>query len=165
MYSDHEMVRQAATEAMCNMVPHPEMMEHLSKPDNLRVWIAFALGYEDNFACARAAVGCLAMACPDPEIARSLVQCKNFRDMTRSLLECGQVELMHRALALIAGLIEHGGDCREAVVATGAGPFCDAYVASYQDGTKLDELNFTPAEHASFGATLNLAAEVARLLR
>ena len=165
MFSDHEMVRQAATEAMCNMVPHPEMMKHLAEPDNLRVWVAFASDFEDNFACARAAVGCLAMAVADPTFAKALIQCKNFRDMVRSLMECGQLELMHRVLALIVGLIEHGGPCREAVVATGAGPFCDAYVASYHDGKKLKELNFGPAERGSFSSTLSLSKEVARLLR
>jgi len=165
MFSDHEMVRQAATEAMCNMVPHPDMMEYLSKPDNLRVWIAFSLDYEDNYECARAAVGCLAMACPDPEFAKALVKCNNFREMVRTLMECGQVELMHRVLALIAGLIEHGGDCRKAVEATGAGQFCDAYVVTYQDKSKIKELNFTPSQRESFASTLSLAKEVARLLR
>ncbi|KAL7472645.1 hypothetical protein ACHAXS_013024 [Conticribra weissflogii] len=165
MFSDHEMVRRAATEAMCNMVPHPDMMEYLSKPDNLRVWVAFSLDYEDNYECARAAVGCLAMACPDPDFAKALVKCNNFREMVRTLLECGQIELMHRVLALIAGLIEHGGECRKAVEATGAGPFCDAYVVTYQDKSKIKELNFTSSQRESFVSTLSLAKEVARLLR
>lgn len=166
MFSDHEMVRQAATEAMCNMVPHPKFMEYLSKEDNMRVWIAFSLDYESNFACARAAIGCLAMAVPDADVAKAVIHCQNFNELIRTLLECGQLELMHRVLALIAGLLEHGGDFREAVMTTGAGPFCEAYLTSYSDENKtMDDFKFSSSDRGTLTATLNLAKEVARLLR
>jgi len=166
MFSDHEMVRQAATEAMSNMIPHPEMMEYLRKTENLRVWIAFSLDYDENFGCARAALGCLAMAVPDPDFAQALVQSQNFGEMIRTLMECGQLELMHRVLVLIVGLIEHGGECHEAVVATKAGPFCEAYILSYQDEKKtMNDFNFSPAERGSLAAILSLAKEVTKLLR
>ena len=165
MFSDHEMVRQAATEALCNMVPHPQMMDYLRKEDNLKIWVTFASDYEENFGCARAAVGCLAMAIPDPDLANALIRIGNFGDMIRSLMECGQVELMHRVLVLVSGLIEHGGACRDAVVATGAGAFCEAYVASYHYGRKLKELSFSTAEQGTFFATLRLAKDIVKVLR
>lgn len=164
MFSEHEMVRQAATEALLNMIPHPEMMDYLKKEDNLRVWVAFALDYEANFACARAAVGSLAMAVPDPEFANALVACPNFGNMIRTLLECGQLELMHRVFALVASLIEHGDKCREAVISTGAGPFCKEYLESYHDEKNVKKFNFTPAERGSLAATLSLAKEIVKLL-
>ena len=164
MFSEHEMVRQAATEALLNMIPHPEMMDYLKKEDNLRVWVAFALDYEANFACARAAVGSLAMAVPDPEFANALVACPNFGNMIRTLLECGQLELMHRVFALVASLIEHGDKCREAVISTGAGPFCKEYLESYHDEKNVKKFNFTPAERGSLAATLSLAKEIKKLL-
>ena len=107
MFSDHEMVRQAATEAMCNMVPHPEFMDYLTKDENIRVWVAFSMDYEANFGCARAAIGLLAMAVPDPAVANALAKSQKIGEMVRTLLECGQLQLMHRSLALIVGLIEH----------------------------------------------------------
>ena len=166
MFSEHEMVRQAGTEALCNMVPHKEMMEYLCKPDNLRVWMTFSLDYEEHFVCARAAIGCLAMACPDPELANVLISMENFNEFIRTLMECGQLELMHRVLALICGLAELGGKCKEAAIATGAGPFCEAYVASYQNENKtMEDFNFTPAERGGLAATLSLAKEVSKLLR
>jgi hypothetical protein len=164
MFSEHEMVRQAATEALLNMIPHPEMMNYLKKEDNLRVWVAFALDYEANFACARAGVGCLAMAAPDPEFANALVACPKFGELVRTLLECGQLELMHRVFALVTCLIEHGGKCRKAVISTGAGPFCKAYLESYHDEKNVKEFNFTPAERGSLAATLSLAKEILKLL-
>ncbi len=164
MFSEHEMVRQAATEALLNMVPHPTMMDYLKKEDNLKVWVAFALDYETNFACARAAVGCLAMAVPDPEFANALVASPKFGEMIRTLLECGQLELMHRVFAVVASLIEHGGKCREAVISTGTGSFCKAYLESYHDEQNVKEFNFTPAERGSLAATLSLAKEIVKLL-
>lgn len=165
MFSDHEMVRQAATEAMCNMVPHPEFMNYLTKDENIRVWVAFSMDYEANFGCARAAIGLLAMAVPDPEVANSLVKTHKFDEMIRSLLECGQLPLMHRLLALIVGLIEHGGKCREAVVTSGAGPFCKAYLTSFSDEKKtMDDFTFSAEDRGSLSATLSLAKEIVKLL-
>jgi hypothetical protein len=166
MFSDHEMVRQAATEAMSNMVPHPEFMKYLTKDENIRLWIAFSMDYEENYGCARAAIGGLAMAVCDPEVASALVKSQSFRAMLRSLLECGQLQLMHRLLVLTVGLIEHGGNSRDAVVTSGVGPFCEAYLATYIDEKKtMDDFKFSPEDRASLTATLSLSKEVAKLLR
>ena len=164
MFSDHEMVRQAATEALCNMVGHDEMMKYLQKEDNIKIWVAFACDYEENYACARAAIGGLAMAVPNSSVATAMIKTHNFCEMIRTLTECGQLELMHRVLVLITGLLEHGGQCKEAVLNTGAGAFCEAYVASYHDGAKLNELNFSPSEQGAFATTLRLAKEVIEML-
>ena len=51
------------------------------------------------------------------------------------------------------------------MVATGVGPFCEAYLTTYSDEKKTEEFNFTPQERASLGATLGLAKKVVRLLR
>jgi hypothetical protein len=73
---------------------------------------------------------------------------------------------MHRSLALIVGLIEHGEKCRGAIVASGVGPFCEAYLTSYSDEKKtMDDFNFSPEDRGSLAATLSLAKEVARLLQ
>ena len=72
--------------------------------------------------------------------------------------------MMHRVLALILDLIEQGGEVRDAVTATGAGPFCDAILTAYP-AEKLKEFDFSPAERASLGPTLGLAKEVVGLLK
>eukprot|EP00752_Nemacystus_decipiens_P003774 g3475.t1 len=72
-FSDHELVRRAATEALCNLLPHPKMIDHLKVVDNLKLWAAFAqLGMEDP-PTAAAALGCLAMAVRDPEVAKNFM--------------------------------------------------------------------------------------------
>jgi hypothetical protein len=105
------------------------------------------------------------MAVPDPEVANALAKTQKFDVMIRSLLECGQLQLMHRLLALIVGLIEHGGKCREAVVTSGVGPFCKAYLASFSDEKKtMDDFNFNTEDRGSLSATLSLAKEIVKLL-
>ena len=72
MFSDHEMVRRAATEAMSNLVPRPDMIEYLRKPEKLKVWVAFASDFDENYECARAALGCLAMVTSNAVITQEL---------------------------------------------------------------------------------------------
>lgn len=62
------MVRRAATEVMCNMLPHEKMFEHMRNHDTLKLFAAFAqLGTEDP-PTAAAAIGCIAMAVGDPQV-------------------------------------------------------------------------------------------------
>lgn len=162
MFSDHEMVQRAATEAMCNLVPHPAMMKHLADPEHLRLWLAFASDVEENFECARAAAGCLAMSTYDPDIAKALVDLKSLKESMLAMLECGNLEVMHRALVIVLNLVEQGGKCREAALAAGLISFCEAYVVSYHDGKKADELHFSAADQQQMAVTVDVAKEIVR---
>lgn len=162
MFSDHEMVQRSATEAMCNLVPHPEMMKHLADPEHLRLWLAFASDIEGNFECARAAAGCLAMSTYDPAIANVLIDLKPFTESMMSMLECGNLEVMHRALVIVLNLVEQGGKCREAAFSAGLVRFCEAYVGSYHDGKKANELHFSAADQQLMAVTVDSAKDIVR---
>ena len=174
MFSEHESVRQAATEAMTNLVPHPDVMKHLADPEHLRLFVAFAAEYQNNFGCARAAAGCLAMAAQDSKIATTMVQLKTFRETAHVLLECGNLELMHRGLILILNLIyQQGNDgdnesskvpkCKKAVIDAGLVAFCSAYVDSYHDGKKAaSDLQFSQADQALMATTIDIAKEIVK---
>lgn len=162
MFSDHEMVKQAATEAMCNMVGNETFMEQLREAEELRLWLALAADFEDHFPCARAAAGCLAMATADPEIAKTLIALPNFKKRMDETLECGSLEIMHRILVVILNLAELGGEYREAAESNGLIAFARAYVESYHDGSKLQELEFGPEEMPTFNATVNVAKQIIR---
>ena len=163
MFSDHEMVRRAATEAMSNLIPHPEMMKYLTDPENIRLWVAFAREFDENLECSRAAIGCLAMASQDPAIAEVLAASAHFEEMATSLLECGNLELMHRVMVALLNMSDHGGKCKEAVISSGCGVFCLAYVQSYQDGTMASGLNFNEQEKGLMLVTVDLAKEISKL--
>merc|ERR1711862_211067 len=162
MFSDHNEIRRAATEAMSNLVPHPEMMVHLEDPDKLKLWLAFASDFDENYLCARAAAGCLANVTQVPKIANELGKLKHFKEDMRSLLECGHLELMHRLLVILLNMLTHGGKCRTAVEETGAISFCKAYLESYGGSrcSKKDELGFNTADQNLMEITLDLSKEI-----
>jgi len=162
MFSDHELVRTAGTEAMCNLIPHPAMMKYLSDAENLRLWLAFAASYEENFECARAALGCLAMSTDVQDVAEILVGLKTFRESALSLLESGKLELMHRVLVMIQNLMLQGDKCIKEVEAAGILAFCHAYVQSYHDGSKLRNLEFDPEQKGLMSVTIALAKDICK---
>jgi protein unc-45 len=158
MFSDHEMVRRAATEAMCNLVPHKAMMDHLAQPDHLKLWLAFAVDYEDNYECARAAAGCLAMATQDELIAEEFVKLDNFRKHTTTLLESGRLELMHRTFALVHSLVLHGGKIKEKAISEGLVDFCRAYIELQQHAG--GDLEFSEQEKQILPVTIDIAKQI-----
>jgi len=161
MYSDHMDVRRAATEAMSNLVPHPDVMTYLGDPEKLKLWLAFASDFDENYECARAAAGCLANATADPKITNELAKLTHFKEKIRSLLECGHLELMHRLLVILLNMLAHGGKCRTAVEETGTMSFCKAYLESYGGGySKKDELDFSPSDQKLMEVTLDLSKEI-----
>jgi len=162
MFSQHEMVKQAATEALVNMVGNFEFMKQLQEEEELRLWLALASDFEDNFGCARAAAGCLAMATGYPDVARTLIKLPTFKKRMDETLESASLEIMHRMLVVILNLAEMGGEFREAAEENGLIAFADAYVESYHDGSKAKEIEFGPSEMATFNATVDVAKRIVR---
>jgi tetratricopeptide (TPR) repeat protein len=159
MFSVHEMVKRAATEAMCNLVPHKKMMEHLAERDILKLWLAFATEFEENYECARAAAGCLAMSTQDESIAVEIVELERFKSEMTLLLECGRLEIMHRALVVLLNLVLHNGTCRAKVVEEGLVAFCAAYVDSFNKN-ETNELEFSEEERALLPVTVDIAKTI-----
>lgn len=161
MFSAHDMVRRAATEAMSNLVDHENMRAHLLDGENLKLWLNFAGDYEEHYECARAAAGCLAMATQHKDIAEAVVKIEKFQTEMESLLESGRLEIMHRALVIVQNLVLHGDPTKEAVVKSGLVAFCDAYAESYQKDGGPD-LEFSEEEKALLPVTADIAKEIAR---
>ena len=160
MFSQHDKIRSAGTEALCNLVGNKDFMTYLADHDNLRLWLAFASDYEENYECARAAAGCLAMASSDPVIANSIIKLPNFQKYNDELLQCGALELMHRIMTMFTNLVAHGGECKEAVIKCGFAAFCLKYVDSYHDGTKMEDLGFPEEERHLMPVTVDLAKKI-----
>lgn len=162
MFSDHELVRKAATEAMCNLVPNEEFLKTLQEEKEMRLWLALASDFEEHLECARAAAGCLAMATAYAEIADSLIACDTFKTRVDETLECGNLEIMHRMLVVILNLVELGGKYREAATENGLIAFAKAYVDSYHAGAKSMDLDFGEQDIGVFNATLDVAKQIVR---
>ncbi|GKZ01195.1 hypothetical protein MPSEU_001070900 [Mayamaea pseudoterrestris] len=160
MFSDHEMVQQAATEALSNLIPHEAMMEHLKVPDNLRLWLAFAEDYEGRYECSRAAAGALAMATQDSEIARVLVDLAKFDESMTSMLQSGRLEIMHRVFVLLNNLVRQGGPCLTKAETSGSVAFVKAFLDEFHLGSDLD---FPPEEKALLPVIVNLGKDIVRI--
>lgn len=165
MFSQHAMIRKAATEALCNLVGNKKFMEHLANPEDLRLWLAFSADFEEHYECARAASGCLAMATQDPEIALSLVKLTTFQKNMDAMLQSGALEIMHRVFAIILNLVAHGGECEQAVLKAGFAAFCVKYVESYHDGSKLEDLDFPDEQKQLMPVTVDLAKKIVSMTK
>jgi hypothetical protein len=136
MFSDHVMVRRAATEVFCNMSANDDFLALLRVPDKVRLWLALCEDYgvdddddddnDDNdnnnnsssnqsydyadeaYKTCRASAGTLACACGDDKVALAVMQ-ENIGNTVAKLLASGQLELIHRALVIVIELIESGG--------------------------------------------------------
>lgn len=96
-FSDHELVRRAATECLCNMMPNAAMIEHLRNKEKMKLWCAFAEDFESDALTARAALGTLAMAAgiADEDLQKTLLESKACEVFVGSL-SLGP-EMAHRA--------------------------------------------------------------------
>jgi hypothetical protein len=52
MFADHELVKKAATECMCNLIPNEKSMQSLREVDELRLWLALASDFEEHVTSA-----------------------------------------------------------------------------------------------------------------
>lgn len=157
MFSDHEMVRRAATEAMSNLVPHPDVIKYFCEPEKLKVWVAFASDFIENYECARAALGCIAMITRDSEITEVFCKLNNSKSMVESVLSSGKLELMHRVLVAMLNVLDHNSAW---ILSSGTLSFLEAYVQKYHNKKEISDLEFTKAEEQLFMITLEIAKEV-----
>merc|ERR1712176_1745762 len=162
MFSDHPLVKKAATECLCNMVGNEKFMKTLQDVDELRLWLALASDYEENYECARAAAGCLAMATGDSAIAQTLIQISNFKERMDTCLSSGSLEIIHRMLVVVLNLVEHNGQTKAAALENGLVAFCNAYIDSYHDGEKIKELGLEDHQLPAFNTTVEIAKEVVK---
>jgi hypothetical protein len=105
------------------------------------------------------------MSTYDASIANALVELKSFKESMLTMLESGNLEVMHRALVIVLNLVEQRGKCREAAIASGLVSFCEAYVVSYHDGKKANELHFSEGDQEQMAVTVDVAKEVVRQVR
>ncbi|POM57755.1 Unc-45 family protein [Phytophthora palmivora] len=108
-FSEHELVRRAATEAICNLLPNDKVIEQVFMNDEkVRLWIAFA-SLEDeaeDFETARAAGGALAMVSQVPQVSWVIMRQGGLKAFTTIIEGGSNVETLHRALFAMQNLLE-----------------------------------------------------------
>ncbi|KAG3097001.1 hypothetical protein PI124_g15722 [Phytophthora idaei] len=108
-FSEHELVRRAATEAICNLLPNDKVIEQVfMNEEKVRLWIAFA-SLEDeaeDFETARAAGGALAMVSQVPQVSWVILRQGGLKAFASIIEEGSNVETLLRALFAMQNLLE-----------------------------------------------------------
>ncbi|EDV20430.1 uncharacterized protein TRIADDRAFT_61095 [Trichoplax adhaerens] len=106
MFDDHELIKRAATEAMCNLVNCEEAAEKYLNDKTDRVKLLTLYSGESDFELARAASGTLAILSSNENICKQIIQVKPWLEIMQELLLSEKLELQHRGIYIVANLIE-----------------------------------------------------------
>nr|KAG5698913.1 hypothetical protein BaRGS_006807 [Batillaria attramentaria] len=104
MFEEHEQIRRAATECMCNMLMCEKVQEmFLGENDRVKMMVLFA-GEEDQ-GLVRAAAGGLAIMSSNPKLCEKITQVNQWLDVVQMILVSENVEVQHRATHLTMNLM------------------------------------------------------------
>jgi hypothetical protein len=126
MFSEHHMVRRAATECMCNMAGEEPLLAMMRLPEKVRLWVGFTAEYDtegvtpksfegannplkETFLTARAAAGTLAGSLIDIQVAHACMREDIVSMLTKVLVDNGKntndagqnIEIIHRLLVAV----------------------------------------------------------------
>ncbi|MBN3282730.1 UN45A protein, partial [Polyodon spathula] len=108
MFEDHDMIRAAATECMCNLVLSPDVQERFVAEDNDRLKLLVLYSGEDDERLRKAAAGTLAMLTSvQPSLcARVPRTTSHWLEILQALLLSESRELQHRAAVIAMNLMQ-----------------------------------------------------------
>ena len=128
MFEDHQMIRRAATEALCNMICLEEVAARFKRSDDVervKLWTLFA-GEEDE-KLAVAASGGLCILSRDPAICQQILEVKSALEILKELVTSGSEELQFRGLYVVANLVGSGMAAAARVMEGELLELCTAY--------------------------------------
>lgn len=126
MFEEHDLIRRAATEALCNMIQMPEVHERFLSDDIERVKLWTLFSGEEDFELARAASGGLAQLTHDARICTKVMEVKSATAILKELLAHEKEELQHRAAYIVANLVEASREIAETII---SGEFLEILMA------------------------------------
>jgi hypothetical protein len=117
-FSEHNLVRRAATEALCNMIFFEPVFELYSDPKQgkNKIHLMLALCDADDFMTRRAASGALAVLSTSPEVCKMIMAQARGLEILRSLITLGVSESKADAEEVEAKAIEDVMSDQEAAV-------------------------------------------------
>ncbi|KAM8974607.1 protein unc-45 homolog A [Pelodytes ibericus] len=115
MFEEHEMIRRAATECMCNMVMSKEVQDLFMAEGSDRLKLMVLYSGEDDEQLRRAASGTLAMLTSlEPKLCQRIPQVSvHWLEILQALLLSENIELQHRGAVIVLNMIEAEKDLAE----------------------------------------------------
>lgn len=128
MFEEHEMIRRAATEAMCNMIYLEEVAARFHRSDDIervKLWTLFS-GEEDE-KLAIAASGGLCLLSQDPKICEQILAVKSAMEILKELVTSSSEELQYRGMYIVANLVASGKEAAGKIMESEILEVCMAY--------------------------------------
>lgn len=118
MFEDHDMVKRAATECMCNMVMCEEVFKMYEKEDapTERVKLMTLLSGEEDFELSRAASGALAILSYSEKVCKQIMKVSSYMEIQKQLLVSDNKELRHRGAHIAANMIASNKDIATKII-------------------------------------------------
>ena len=117
MFEDHELIRRAATEAMCNLVMCEQVAERFLQDDVERVKLLTLFSGEEDVLLAKAASGALCQLSADERICKKILDVKQAVDIFKEMIASDNEDLRFRALFILANIVEASKELAERVIA------------------------------------------------
>jgi hypothetical protein len=105
MFEEHEDLRRAGTECMCNMVQNEDVLYVYEKPDNDRIKLLVLYCGEEDYKLNMAASGALAQLSEMSEcICKRITEVNSFVAIFKQAACTSDVELQYRILYILRNL-------------------------------------------------------------
>ncbi|KAM4661354.1 protein unc-45 homolog A isoform 2-T2 [Amazona ochrocephala] len=120
MFEEHELIRLAATECMCNMAMSREVQELFLAEDSDRLKLMVLYSGEEDEKLRRAASGTLAMLTAlHPPICKRIPQVTvHWLEILQALLLSASAELQHRGAVVVMNMVAAGREVAEQLMAS-----------------------------------------------
>lgn len=118
MFEEHELIRRASTEVLCNLISLPEVHERFYGDDVERVKLWMLFSGEEDPALAKAASGGLAQLSHDPKICEKIMEVKSSIEILKELVASTDEELQYRGTYILANLIDAKREIAEKLIET-----------------------------------------------
>lgn len=116
MFEEHELIRRAATEALCNMLSMEEVQQrfHSDDVERVKLWTLFS-GEEDE-KLAFAASGGLAQLTHDPKLCEKVMEVKSSFEILKELLGHSNPDLQYRGVYILTNLVMANSSIAQKIV-------------------------------------------------
>lgn len=132
MFEDHELIRRASTEALCNMLSLDQVHERFYRDDieRIKLWTLFS--GEDDEKLALAASGGLAQLTHDRILCEKVMQVKSAFEILRELLAHPNPDLQYRGTYILSNLVMANVEIAQRIVES---DFFELFMALAQTST------------------------------
>ncbi|XP_022088916.1 protein unc-45 homolog B-like [Acanthaster planci] len=117
MFEDHDMIKRAATECMCNLVSSEEVAQKFLG-DNDRVKLLVLYCGEEDEALVKAAAGALASIAHLQEVCDKVLKVKAWLEIMQGLCASENIDIRMRGVHVVMSLIESSKENATTVVET-----------------------------------------------